>query len=70
MRCVRNKGYALTRGAFVDVEVGATWRAIGDRQERVGGQWRQCVVLKVVHSILHVRLAPHPHLDSAADTLG
>lgn len=69
-RCVRRKGFSLKAGSYVDVEVGATWSSIGGRQERVGGQWRQCVVLKVVHSTVHVRLCPHPHLDSEPDTLG
>ena len=60
VRCLRVHGFSLTPGTYVDVEVGATWATIGGRQQPVSGQWRQCVVTRVEHSTVHVRLAPHP----------
>ena len=68
VRCLRVHGFSLAKGTYVDVEVGATWSTVGGRQQRVGGQWRQCVVTRVEHSTVHVRLAPHP--DVAPDAFG
>ena len=68
VRCLRVHGFSLKKGTYVDVEVGATWATIGGRQERVGGQWRQCVVDRLEHSVVHVRLSPHP--KAAPDSFG
>lgn len=55
-------GSGLKPGDIVWVELGATWAIVGGRQERVGGQWRQAVVMPGAPqgSGVHVRLSPDP----------
>ncbi|MDP3719343.1 MAG: hypothetical protein Q8T13_16400 [Acidobacteriota bacterium] len=48
----------LKPGDFVWVELGATWAIVGGRKERVGGQWRQCVVLHHEGAVVHARFSP------------
>jgi hypothetical protein len=56
-------GFGLRPGDYVWVEFGATWATVGGRQERVGGQWRQALVLPNkagMPSDVHLRLSPDP----------
>lgn len=59
-RAVRSRTRSTRVGDYVDVEFGATFATIQGRQERVGGQWRQCRIVKVFHSELHVVYDPSP----------
>jgi hypothetical protein len=59
-RAVRTKGRSTRPGDYIDVEFGATWATDREGQYKVPGQWRQCQVVAVVHSELHVRLSPDP----------
>ena len=59
-RAVRPKGRSLQAGSYVDVEFGATFATVGDRHERIDGQWRQCLVLRHEGAIVHARLSPSP----------
>lgn len=56
-RAVRGRG-SMTPGSFVDVEFGATWATKRGETFKVPGSWRQCEIVKVVHSELWVRLSP------------
>lgn len=56
-------GTGLRIGDIVWVELGATFAIVDGRKERVGGQWRQGIVMKSPHgtpSDVHVRLSPDP----------
>jgi hypothetical protein len=53
----------LTPGSIVWIELGATFATVALRQEKVGGQWRQAVVMRSpsgMPSDVHVRLSPDP----------
>jgi hypothetical protein len=56
-RAVRSRG-SLRPGSYVEVEFGAAWATARGMPYKVAGQWRQCVIVCVVSSELHVRLAP------------
>ena len=58
-RAVRSR-WSMTPGAYVDVEFGAVWATEGGKPKRIPGQWRQCRIVKVLHSELHVVLDPSP----------
>ncbi|MDP2319591.1 MAG: hypothetical protein Q8O42_09675 [Acidobacteriota bacterium] len=56
-------GSGLKPDDIVWIELGATWAIVGGRKERVGGQWRQAVVMQSqsgMPSDVHVRLSPNP----------
>jgi len=59
-RAVRSHTGSTRVGDYVDVEFGAAWATKRGETYKVPGQWRQCVIEKVVHSELHVRLSPDP----------
>lgn len=63
-RAVRTKGGSTRAGDYVDVEFGAAWATDRDGTYKVPGQWRQCVILNVVHSELHVRLSPSQNAET------
>lgn len=67
-RAVRTNRGSTRPGDYVLVEFGATWATDRTGQYKVPGQWRQCVIEKVVHSELHVRLSPDS--KKAPPTLG
>ncbi|MDP3717118.1 MAG: hypothetical protein Q8T13_05030 [Acidobacteriota bacterium] len=56
------QGSGLQPGNIVWLELGASWATIGGRQEKVGGQWRQAIVVAgpPQGSGVHVRLSPDP----------
>lgn len=58
-RAVRGRG-SMTPGSYVDVEFGATWPTKRGQTYKVPGSWRQCRIVKVVHSELHVVIDPSP----------
>lgn len=56
-------GSGLKPDDIVWIEWGATWAIVGGRKERVGGHWRQGIVMKSptgMPSDVHVRLSPDP----------
>lgn len=55
-RAVRSTAGSTRAGDVVEVEFGATWATIAGRQEKIDGTWRQCRIVKVHHSELHVEL--------------
>jgi hypothetical protein len=57
-RAVRHTGGSVRAGDRVDVEFGACWGEGRHGLTKVPGQWRACVVVRVVHSELHVEIAP------------
>jgi hypothetical protein len=59
-RAVKSERGSTRAGDYVLIEFGATWATEGDRHFKVDGQWRQCQIVAVVHSELHVRLSPDP----------
>ena len=59
-RAVRSHTGSTRAGDYVDVEFGATWATERGQTFKVPGQWRQCVIVRVVHSELHVTLSPDP----------
>jgi len=64
-------GSGLKPDDIVWVELGATWATFSGRQEKVGGQWRQAIVLPNLGGMpsdVHLRLSPDP--SRAPDTLG
>jgi hypothetical protein len=59
-RAVRSRGGSTRAGDYVEIEFGATWATSRGETYKVPGQWRQCVIVRVVHSEIHVRLSPDP----------
>lgn len=58
-RAVRTRGSSRV-GDYVEVEFGATWATRRGETYKVPGQWRQCRIVRVVHSEIHVVLDPSP----------
>lgn len=63
-RPVRNRTGSTQPGTIVDVEFGVTWDTSAGKTERIDGTWRQCRIVRVVHSELIVEL-----LDAQRTTL-
>jgi hypothetical protein len=57
-RPVRSRTGSTRVGDYVDVEFGVTWGTVQGETIRMPGQWRQCRIVRVVHSELHVVLDP------------
>jgi hypothetical protein len=58
-RAVRTRGSTRV-GDYVEVEFGATWATRRGETYKVPGQWRQCRIVALKHSELHVVLDPSP----------
>lgn len=59
-RAVKTQGGSTRVGDYVTVEFGASWATERGRTFKVPGDWRQCRIVAVVHSELHVVLDPSP----------
>ena len=68
MRAVRSSKASTRAGDIVEVEFGATWATKRGETFKVPGVWYQCVIVRVVHSELEVRLSPDP--QTAPSELG
>ena len=55
-------GSGLKPGDIVWLELGATWAYVGGRKEKVGGQWRQAIIVAgpPQGSGVHLKLSPDP----------
>lgn len=66
-RMVRSPSRAgLQAGAYVFVEMGATWTDERGTKRRINGRWVQCVVERQGFDGIHVRRAPDPNKAPAA----
>lgn len=66
-RAVRRRSNSLNVGAICDVEFGATWATMGERQYRVDGQWFACRVVGHEGAIVHVEVLPDVRLSAKTD---
>ena len=64
-RAVRSSGSNFQVGCICTIEFGATWATIGDRQQRIDGQWFRCQILRHEGAIVHVRIMPDVRLSSS-----